>query len=139
MKHIFFIILLLAFITSSCDKMPCNGDLDGMWQLMSISNDSIETSTKDLKIYYSFQLHLLQLNKETSPYKRFYAHFNHSNDSLKIYDVCEKSDLNIFISNPDTLKEFGITELKDGFKVNSLNSKTMILEKEGTTLTFRKF
>ena len=51
----------------ACDKVSDNGDLDGMWQIMSIAYqreqaaastyDSV-CATKDYKAYLSFQLDL---------------------------------------------------------------------------------
>lgn len=138
-KFISTFALTLAVLTGGCDKMPCNGDLDGMWQLMEITEGSDTVNKKSDKIYYSFQLKLLQLSRQTSPHLRFYAHFTHSNDSIKIFDICERSDDNLPITSADTLSAFGITRLNEAFKVKSLGSSTMVLEKDGQTFRFRKF
>ena len=63
----------------ACDKVPMNGNLDGMWQLMAIQYNTTG-SVSDVKIsrlYYSFQLHLVELNNNEA-----FAHFSHRNDSI---------------------------------------------------------
>jgi hypothetical protein len=56
-------IYLLLSTVFSCDKLPMNGDLDGMWQLMSVEMDGEVSDVKSRKRYWSFQLHLVQFSR----------------------------------------------------------------------------
>ena len=68
-KHIAYIIsaAVILFSAVSCDKLPENGKLDGMWQIMSVNYahgseyDSL-VDIKSQKVYLSFQLKLAQIH-----------------------------------------------------------------------------
>ncbi len=148
----YYILLLFACVMlfASCDKMPKNGDLDGMWQLMTVERAGEEAEfVKTKKLYYSFQLDLVQLNDATMPNDRggYYAYFKHSGDSLFIRKICFPSanetaaDNNIEFTSADLPKiaPWGIYTLNPRFKVWELDSDDMVLESNEAKLTFRKF
>lgn len=143
---------LLLFLFS-CDKLPENGDLDGQWQLMQIEefpensqDPSSVASKKESRIYWAFQLDLLSIHSQLEALNghttytvgrfqhhggrlelpEFYIHF-HNRDSL--------------LTDPTTqaLNFTGIRGNKASFKVEKLNSKSMILSSDFNRLTFRKF
>jgi len=134
MKKLFiiFIVLMLA----ACDKVPINGNLDGMWQLTAIQDNATSSisNVKDSRLYYSFQLHLVQLNNGEA-----YAYFSHRNDSIVMYDWCGRSPKNDKIIDATVLNKFGLYELRDSFKVEVLTSEKMQLRSRKATLNFRKF
>lgn len=128
-------MLLIGFMLIACDKVPMNGDLDGMWQLMTIQDNVTgdASNVKDSKLYYSFQLHLVQLNNGEA-----YAHFTHQNDSIVMYDWCG-GGANDKITDPTVLNKFGLYELRDSFRVEVLTHDKMQLRSRKATLSFRKF
>ncbi len=146
---ILFLFSLIVLLFPACDKLPANGDLDGMWQLMTIEKNGEEAEeVKSKKVYYSFQLGLVQLNSyELIDRNGFYAHFSHSDGTLLIYGISfpskneSASDNNIELTEADLprLAPLGIYSLNPRFKVLKLNSKEMILQSEHAKLTFRKF
>ena len=152
MKNIFFLLLCLVFF-ASCDKVPMNGDLDGMWQLMVKEDANGIKNVKSDKIYMSFQLHLIQLDgpdKDNGGRFRprfYYGRFKHEGDSLFIYELCHDSknetaaDNNEWIkeSELDKLEQWGIYSLNNRYKVVKLDSDAMILRHEDLVLTYRKF
>lgn len=134
MKKLFIISIVL--LLAACDKVPMNGNLDGMWQLMAIQ-DNVTGGVSDVKtnrLYYSFQLHLVELGNA-----EFYAHFSHQNDSIVMYDWCDGSAVNNKITDATALNKFGLYELRDSFKVEVLTSEKMQLRSRKATLSFRKF
>lgn len=135
MKKFYFIISII-FIVTACDKMPMNGHLDGMWQLMAIQDNAIGgvSDVKSSRLYYSFQLHLVQLNNGEA-----YAHFSHQNDSIVMYDWYDGSVVNNKITDATILNKFGLYELRDSFKVEVLTREKMQLRSRKVTLSFRKF
>jgi len=140
MKKFYFIIILIAFIVTACDKVPMNGHLDGMWQLMAIQ-DNTAGSVSDVKtnrLYYSFQLHLVELNNNEA-----FAHFSHRGDSIVMYDWCygnsDGNSVNVKMTDAAALNKFGLYELRDSFKVEVLTSEKMQLRSRKATLSFRKF
>lgn len=136
MKKFYFVIISIVFILTACDKMPMNGHLDGMWQLMAIQDNTTGnvSEVKTCRLYYSFQLHLVQLNNGEA-----YAHFSHRNDSIVMYDWYDGSAVNNKITDATILNKFGLYELRDSFKVEVLTSEKMQLRSRKTTLSFRKF
>ncbi|NLI35949.1 MAG: lipocalin family protein [Bacteroidales bacterium] len=134
MKKLFIISIVL--ILTACDKVPINGNLDGMWQLMAIQDNvtSNVSNVKDSRLYYSFQLHLVQLNNGEA-----YAHFSHRNDSIVMYDWCDGSPTNNKIIDTTVLNKFGLYDLRDSFKVELLTHEKMQLRSRKVTLSFRKF
>lgn len=152
MKNILFILLLFA-LCISCDKVPMNGDLDGMWQLMVKEDANGAKNVKTDKIYMSFQLHLVQFdgpNKDNGGKfhsRLYYGRFKHEGDSLFIYDLCHNSknetatDNNEWITEAelDKLEQWGIYSLNNRYKVVKLDSDAMILRREDLVLTYRKF
>ena len=154
MKHTSYILLLTSYIAAaatfcSCDKVPINGDLDGMWQIMTIQTPDGTRNVKSNQAYLSFQLHLSQWDMDHGS-KRYYAHFSHSNDSIIFYDFKHdslhrsKADDNEEITNDEMTKEkvldaWGVHNLDARYHVQRLNGDELILERADTILFFRKF
>jgi hypothetical protein len=134
MKKLF--IISIIFMLAACDKLPMNGNLDGMWQLIAIQDNTTSniSDVKSSRLYYSFQLHLVQLNNGEA-----YAHFSHRNDSIVMYDWFKGNLNNDKITDPTVLNKFGLYELRDSFRVEVLTSEKMQLRSRKATLSFRKF
>lgn len=145
MKKILLLFTLALSLFSCENKWPINGYLDGQWQLMTIDHNGNQTNKKGEKIYWNFQLHMLMLNVSNTNY---FAHFEHSNDSIRLCDISfssaneKKEDDNIRMSGEeikDILSPYGIDVVDESYKVESLSDETMILSNNGKVLTFRKF
>ena len=151
------ILSLLLLVASgfliSCDKLPDNGNLDGMWQLMTVE-DGDEKSVKDTKVYWSIRTNLVQLSSIDGT--RMYAHFEKMGKAFEMYDLCYNSknanptDNNEWIPFEDReiLFRFGILAEKDAqrsgrlhqlFRVETLTENTMVLCADTYKLRFRKF
>ena len=61
-RYIYIVVILVGLlIVESCNKLPMNGSLDGMWQLKTIIKNSHEKDQQDEGICWSFQLKLCQI------------------------------------------------------------------------------
>lgn len=139
--------LAAAAVMDSCDKMPINGDLDGMWQLTTIQTPEGTRQVTTDRAYLSIQLHLSQWDHHPD---RFYAHFNHVGDSIFFYDFAhetkdsEATDDNVWLTvdemeNQKVMDAWGIHNLNARYRVQQLNSSHLTLERKDTILSFRKF
>ena len=150
-RHIFCycIAALLLILLASCDKVPMNGDLDGMWQLTNIATPD---STRDMHTsgaYVSFQLHLVQWDEVSDHSRTFYSHFRHTADSLVFYDFAHPSKHAVDNNEDEWVTPaemhqglfhlWGIHTTEARFRIRQLDSRHLRLESADTLLTFRKF
>lgn len=150
----YILSLLTILCITACDKLPSNGDLDGMWQLMSIEHNGIVTDVKSNQEYWSIRKNLVQFNDLTD--SRKFAHFQRQGDTFVIYDLChesrnEKGDDNdewITYDERDILAKWGLfpepdsqhpERLSQTFRFELLNYDNMILTSGSYRLIFRKF
>ena len=152
-NHIILLFTFTLALISSCEKNPTNGDLDGQWQLLEISNKTVATdadydthiSKKDDRIYWCFQLDLLMIRSKENlngqtPYT--FARFNHSGKNLDLTSTyIHFRDKDELITETDTriLEPMGITGNAEKYVIQELNSKRMVLTTAVKRLTFRKF
>lgn len=147
-------LIMLCLHLYSCDKLPKNGDLDGMWQVTTIERGGSITDVTHERLYWSVQLNLFQYNTFNGQDIR-YSRFNKSNDTLTLYDFCYNSvnatsaDNNewIPIEKEKDIKLYGITPTVDPvnkeriraiYKIKVLNKNSMVLSNDNETITFRK-
>lgn len=153
--------LLIIFSVASCDKLPENGKLDGMWQIMSVNYahgaeyDSI-VNLKSEKVFLSFQLKLAQFrtgnlsndNLSAIVYSRFkysgstirfynfYFHENHTgeNESDNFVD-----DILLTDSTTKSLQCLGINGIAATFHIDKLDGDKMQLSSDYAQIVCRKF
>lgn len=148
-------LCLLAIL--SCDKIPANGKLDGMWQVMMVEDDGTVTDMKDKKVYWSFQLGLVQFSTHNSSrYKRMYARFKRESVELRFYDFFydsenfSESDNNEWVT-PDKaslLNPWGVYpeadeeqtgRIKKTYTITTLDDNTLIVSSYRESVVLRKF
>ncbi|RGN50789.1 MULTISPECIES: lipocalin-like domain-containing protein [unclassified Bacteroides] len=136
-KSIVLFALIVITCMSSCGKLPKNGRLDGMWQLMKIEKvgeDAIDT--KEDRLFYSVQLDLLALQKVGII--EYLGRFTQTQDSLFVYDFRLKADNAVFATK-EQLQVYGLNNTSERFGIEKLDDKKLILRSEKTLLTLRKF
>ena len=156
--HIFLTLCTLSLLLS-CDKLPDNGDIDSMWQLMQIEERTTGeiTDFSSNQRYWSFRKKLVQYSANNSiTQKELYSHFKKDNATLLLTDFCNaakyetETDDNKWISldNANVLNDWGIYPEEDPsnsqkvtatFHIEHLTNSSLILITEETRLTFRKF
>ena len=140
------IIIFFAFVITlaACDKVPINGDLDGMWQLTCIETKHDTTYQKNL--FWQFQLHLLQIGDVYD----YFARFENTGSELRVYQVASGSRHEDASQNDEPvtekdsvhmakLKQYGIYKTDTRFKIEELNADNMRLRSDSVCLHFRKY
>ena len=144
-RNILIIILLSLLTFTACDKLPMNGVLDGMWQLLEVEHNNQTETVKAKGIYLSFQMHTVQFDAEGQIHQ-FFSLFEHSGRTLRIYNICKESENATSADDNQLLDEseiylvekWGIYHTDEPFQVLQLNSDGMILQSEDAKLKFRK-
>lgn len=139
------VVAVCAAVTvSSCQlDMSDNGDLDGMWHLVRV--DTLATSgSADMgseKIYWSFQMRLLQLDDKSLENPSILFRFDHSDGMLRLYNpyVYDRENGDYILTDVNVLFPFGINSLDEVFTVESLKSSRMILRTDELRLSFVKY
>lgn len=136
--QILFAVFFLLFL-SACGKLPMNGQLDGMWQLMSITPHGKErVDTKEHRLYYSIQLELLALQRGGGMH--YLGRFIQSPDSLVVYDFrLHVTGNNSTQAVSGDLVPWGIEGTSERFGIEKLDGDHMVLRSENVLLTFKKF
>ena len=150
----FFLSLSFLLAVVGCDKVPDNGRLDGMWQLMAAERDGVVEDMKPQKRYWCIRYNLLQLSGVGV--QDHYAHFEREGETLRLFDFCyfsnnaTEADDNEWIpyEERDVLLQWGLVPLPDNsrpgritqtFHIDVLNASDMVLSADGYTLRFRRF
>lgn len=156
--------LMLFCLFTSCDKLPEDGDLDGNWQLMSISGYGNTNDYKAQRVFWAFRNGLVQLTDFTSGeviYSNFTFSYDGKEGQLFLFDFAENCEYTpesnnnewILFSNKDTLNCLGISpvigdeipgksdyKVKATYKIIELTSKSMqLIDESGQMMVFRKF
>ena len=156
---IYTILILLAMsLSTGCDKMPDNGQLDGMWQLMSIETaDGHILDVKEQQHYWSFRLRLVQFTASRAiDTDKFYAHFSREGGNIVLKDFCQEAryekdtDDNVWVSSEEAelLHPWGVygqtdeddsQKIKATYRVEALSDTRLVLKSDQARLTLRKF
>lgn len=130
----------------SCDKMPANGDLDGMWQIVEIERDGNTQNVQADRIYMSIQLKLFMLGEQNNPNK-CYGYFEHVGDKIRFwkfsYDSAHESEaddnLPVEEENIQFIKLWGFYTLDETFNVEHLTKNDMTLRSDSVRIRYIKF
>lgn len=143
MKNIICTILLFS-VTSllcCCDKSDCNGNLDGMWQLMVWTDPKGDTiAKKETMIFYSFQLQMARFDKRSAPGFNMMSSTEITPEQIRIYNpVSYRGEGHDSIYSMDVLKVVGVPQ--DGvMKIQKLMPDQLVLTSQSMgTLQFRKY
>lgn len=138
-----FVFAMFTALLGSCDlETSDNGDLDGMWRLESV--DTLATSgSKDMtgtKFYWSFQLHLLQLDDKAGGHNSVLLRFEHSGGTLRLYDpyLYNREEGDEQLTDVQYLAPFGVNMLEEECTVERLSGSKMTLKTPTLRLGFRK-
>ena len=138
--YLFFSILVCA----ACELHTSeNGDLDGYWQLRSVDTLSSGNSCdmRDSMIFWSFEVNLMHMRDNKIDYEKVFMRFDLLRDTMMLYkpiiDMRDSSD--IILTDFTILHHYGIHDVPETFKVETLNSSTMILKNKVLRLNFRKY
>lgn len=141
-----YILLLLCIQLISCEKAPIREDVEGYWQLKSVTYLETGEAVEYNGLYYSISMMLV---KVSDPHGRYgcgqaFGRLKYEDDNSSLVF----SDFYVGAGNVDTgvqakvenLIPYGINsrdEIK--FRIVHCNGKTMTLESEYSRLELRKF
>lgn len=141
------IAFLFAILLSGCDKLPANGDLDGMWQLMSIQQGNTIKEMKAERLYCSFQLKLFMLGDKKDP-RHYFGYFEHNDNTLHFHTFTFRSEYVEGGKIDELMKDekdlaviapWGFYSTDCIYNVVKLNSSELILEHNDIKIVYRKF
>ena len=143
MKKILYFIVLLLFtsVIASCNKRDCNGDLDGMWQLVEWKDpEGVVVATKEDMIFYSVQLQMMNFKKLTPPEFNYNSSFRKLDDGIQVYDPIQyiggghDQIMDMSVLGPVGVPADGI------IKIEGLTSQDLVLSSPSKgILKFRKY
>ncbi|MBR4161438.1 MAG: lipocalin-like domain-containing protein [Bacteroidaceae bacterium] len=132
----------MSVLFFSCDKIDCNGDLDGQWQMIEWISPSGElVGNNEMQIYYSFQLQMMGFQRLSATNNgRQRSSFEIKGSVIRIYDPIEyKGNGHDNILSMDVLSRYGVP-LDGIMEIEHLSSQKMVLSStEKGQLTFRKY
>ena len=136
------IVALISVLLFSCDKVDCNGHLDGQWQMIEWTSPNGElVGNNEMQIYYSFQLQMMGFQRLSATNNgRQRSSFDNQGSSIRIYDPIEyQGHGHDKILPMDVLSRYGVPS--DGMmKIEHLSPQKMVLSStEKGRLTFRKY
>lgn len=144
MRHIKIISVILIILSTfiSCQKLPINGKLDGMWQLMRVNGERVERQT-----YISFQLHLVQLTYGDTKNEFYYCHFKKEHGTMRFYDFSfpckhenwEQDNVPLKPEEAHLVEPFGMYGLDVTYHIDVLTNQHLVLSNDDVKLEYRKF
>ena len=135
-KTIFLLLLTLAF--AACDKVYINGNLDGMWRLVSVQYP--DSTAFPQQVFYSFQRHLSQVGKyydEEQPV-RFLGELDYNGNSLSMSNF-QRFPLEEYPATLEMLREFHLYSDSTAFTIVTLSKERLIMQSQERTYTLKKW
>ena len=141
-----YILLLLCLQLISCEKAPIREDVEGFWQLKSVTYLETGETVEYNGLYYSISMMLV---KVSDPHGRYgcgqaFGRLKYEDDNSSLVF----SDFYVGAGNVDTgeqakvenLIPYGINSRDEvKFRIVHCNGKTMTLESEYSRLEMKKF
>lgn len=143
--HLLYIISITLLFSSCHLEMSHNGDLDGVWQMLTIENlqtgEVIDGRDVGSGLNWSFQGRLLMMRGAADIYV---WRFDHSGETLKLYSPYFSGRFTEIhddtpVTDATELNVYGVYRLEEYFKILQLDSNHMRLESPNVRLTFRKY
>ncbi len=141
-KIIFLLTIIIAILTSCCDNVYVNGDLDGMWQLQSVEDRENQTTCYPKDIYYSFQRNLTFISRmnETDTPVRYIGNLYYNEEEKEIHiNGLRKFPHEETVATKEMLQQFYIFETDVRFTIHSLNKKQLTMDYSKYRYTLRKW
>lgn len=124
---LFIVAAVFAVVFNSCEKGPTNGNLDNMWQVMTIENLADGVKTHPEGMYYCIYREVIQL--QFQGHKLQTGVLEYKNGILTV---------DFPMAKPGQLADWGIQGTSERFEV-SLGSSHMTLRSQTAVLELRKF
>lgn len=125
-------ILVLSALPG-CRKRYINGDLDGLWQVLTIEYvaDGHVENVKAKQIYYAFNLHTVQLMNRTSSITDVLGNMKYDKSTLSLEFP--------LVDDASSLAAWGMNSSSTVFRVRQLTGDKLVIESDYAVITCRKF
>lgn len=140
-----YIYITVTLFACSGFEISDNGDLDGMWHLVSADSIGVNCPTIDFKhegIFWSVQDKLLSLEDKTQKNQNIFMRFSHEGTILKTFDPYinhHREQAEEKTEDVNLLRPFGINTLTEQFVVERLDGEEMILQSNLLRLKFIRY
>ena len=142
-RHIIGLLLAVVALTACDIEHSDNGHLDGYWKLtqMDTLTSGQSADMTESSVFWAVQHHLLEIKKLDDIEKNVFFRFEHSDATLRIYNPISdnKAISDSVVTDPATLRIFGIQHLDETLAVEQLNSSQMVLRNDLYRFHFRKY
>lgn len=164
-RYIPYIIIVWFGVCASCLLSSCeyemsdNGQLDGYWQLAAIEalddvaadkyglaatcegNSATSCDLRKSRIFWSFQVNLLQLSDQNYLQPWYLFRFELRGDSLHIYNpyLLDRTSADQPLTDPQALSPYYLDQLDDNFLIERLDDDQMILRNELLRFFFNRY
>lgn len=142
----FSLFAVIATFLVSCSLETDNaGDVKGMWHLTAIENieDGSVTDMSNRRIFWSFEVKLLELDDKDHQYPSILYRFSLQNDNLSLtepyYFDREGENGDRVLEDVKDLQPYGISELNETFRIEAISGSKMILVSNAKRLRFKHF
>ena len=129
------ILAMVAFVSvlTGCRKHYINGDLDGQWQVLTIEykSDGHEENVKSKQIYYSFNLHTVNLRQSHGAPGRVAGNMKYDEKTLTLEFP--------YVKDAADLEAWGMNSTVTTFAVKHLSKEKLVIESDYSVVTCRKF
>lgn len=140
------VTLVVPFIFGACKlETSDNGDLDGRWYLREVEHwrEGTVEEMKEKRIFWSFQVRMADF-RNFSRNIFLFSRFDHKSDgTLRLYNFYindhANSDPVLNDSTMELLQYVAVDSVDETYKVEALNSSTMVLSNDSLRLRFIKY
>lgn len=133
MKNFLSLLFIAIALLTSCQKSPINGDLDGQWQVMTVTPQPAEEVTSE-RIYMCFSLHTCQLTYYGNGPWTSGNILKFADNTLALEFPYATSENSIAL-----LRQYGINSNPVSFTIETLTKDRLILRDGDTVIELRKF
>ena len=129
-KRYLWLVVFAVSLLASCQKAPVNGDLDGQWQLQSVTADGV-TAVAD-GLYLRIQLDVAQLAHGGEVVATGNMEYNGSTLKIDFPYVITQADL-------QSLAPWGVYDNPVVFHMEELTSKRLVMTSGDVRVVCVKF
>lgn len=131
----YYLVVVMSVVLSitsmeSCQKAPINGDLDGQWQVASVTPRPSQIIVNE-RLYYNFGMHVCMLTY----YEGWFlsANMEYDGKTMRLDFPYASSEEDYII-----LRQYGITENPVAFNLRFEGSHRLVLWNDDTEITLIK-
>lgn len=129
------VLIPLLAVLASCKEGPVYGHLEGMWQVMEVTDEAGRPVSIEKRRYYGFMHNVVQLRTQDGVYFHMTGNLRYEKPILQL-DFPYYNEL----KNPSGIIEWGLTGEYNAMTVRELTHDRLVMTNpEGYTIRCRRF